>query len=226
MWSPQDIADFFNKEGKVIVGAPATFAIAVFLLGGLTWWITSAHYTALITIKDQHLEVKDEQLKGKDDLITEYRERLGILPPAQSPFERLSNRELQQRALAVVGKLQRLITEEEKESQQIYRSFMSPQDATEEEKSRRWQQQTRKLTEHTRRFQSDYTKQFRADTILLRDALRSRLVEEQGGNFTIDTSYEFPTNITVIKEVADHLETLAKRLPTEGSSSRDASLSP
>ena len=229
--------DYITGEWKVIRQAPVTFLVALFLLGyAINWRLDSSYksdYTNRLELKDEQIKTKEEQLKGKDDqlkgkddqlkskddylkgkddLLNEYRERLHLLPPAQSSYSRLTNAELQQKALAVVQQLRQFL--EKSRNPSVFPAY--PPNASEEEKNRIWQQYTLQSIQASQNLISAYNNKFKDEVILLHDELRSRLVttEEKPGQTFL---YETANNALVMEMVASDLGRLAKSLPVTGS---------
>jgi hypothetical protein len=86
---------------------------------------------------------------------------------------------------------------------------------TEEERQRKWQEQTNAAIQRSFETRSDFESQFKVDSILLRDELLSRL-RPDAKNERAYRMYESPINPLVMEEVVGDLERLAKSLPTRG----------
>jgi hypothetical protein len=213
------IESLIGKEGRVIKDAPISFFIVLAIFGyGIYRYIDSSYAGQLalkgeqITLRDNQIKFKDDQLKFKDDQISEYRERLHELPPAQSVYTRMTNAELQKKTLTVVQKLRQFI---EKSQYPIFRASYPP-NATEEEKSRIWQEETQREITASQNFLIAYNKQFKDDVLLLYEELRSRLAPKENDK---DQTffYEHPNGIGMEMAASD-LERLAKSLPITGNS--------
>lgn len=209
------IESLIGKEGRVIKDAPLSFLIALAIFSyGAYWYLDSSYAGRLalkeeqIVLRDNQIKLKDDQLKFKDDQINEYREKLHELPPAQSVYTRLSNADLQKKALTVAQQLRQFLEKSR------YPTFSAtfPPNASEEEKSRIWEQETRREMIVSQNITLAYNSKFKSDVLLLYEELRSRLsMNDKDQSFF----YEYP-NLTSMEMAASDLERLAKSLPVTG----------
>lgn len=215
----QKIIEHFAKEWEMIKKTPAAFAISVVLLGGIIYGALTWYYSALLTIKEEQLKSKDTQLRGKDDQLSEYREKLHILPPTQSSYARLTNAELRQKGASVVQQLRHALAQYNNEVAERIAAFPPyPPNASDEEKSRLWQQDVQRgiLASYTLLF--EYETRLKTDAILLRDEIQSRLGRGQGARelqFSASDFYANPTNPFGIEQVVNDLDSLVQLLPTK-----------
>jgi len=71
-------------EIRVIAGAPLSFAVAIFVVGGAIWWLLDWKYAAIISQRDGVISNKDAELsliKGQRD---EYKDKLSGATPDQA----------------------------------------------------------------------------------------------------------------------------------------------
>jgi hypothetical protein len=94
---------YFAAEGRVILQAPATFAIAIVIVGGLIWGAMNWTYSSQITNLQSRLSLRDDQ-------ITDYRTKLEGATPDEAK-RRLDALELRIKALSP-----RRLTEGQKET--------------------------------------------------------------------------------------------------------------
>lgn len=205
--------EYLGKNWAVLMQAPLVF-LGAFVLALIVAWV-GANWVATqrIGILQERLAGLQERLAGKDDLIEEYRQRLHLAPPNQTAYSRLSNGELKQRALNLVGRIRDFLQDSDGELRGAsLRQMESMRKArSEEERNAIWQRQTSELFSAYSKLTADYDRNFKIEAIVLRDEIFSRLPESARGRRP--DVYEYPTNTLGMREVADDLERLAKLLP-------------
>lgn len=97
----ESIIKYFAGEGRVILQAPATFAIALAILGGSIWAAMNWTYSSQITNLQSRLSLRDDQ-------IADYKTKLEGATPDEAK-RRLDALELQVKALSP-----RRLTEDQK----------------------------------------------------------------------------------------------------------------
>ncbi|MGD0565270.1 MAG: hypothetical protein ABSA66_19550 [Roseiarcus sp.] len=88
----ESLIKYFAGEGRVILRAPATFAIALAILGGAIWAAMNWTYSSQITNLQSRLSLRDDQ-------IADYKTKLGGATPDEAK-KRLDALELQVKALS------------------------------------------------------------------------------------------------------------------------------
>lgn len=203
----------------MIQQAPLSFALAVFIgvliVGTLIYLLTRWHYKALLAQKEEQLKTKDARLEGKEQVITEYRERLHLLPPTTSTYLRLTNEQLRQEALGVVQKFHRFLTiatQKDNGSTIPYLPIMT--DGSREEWRKAQADHIKAHTAFSSWLHSEYDKQFHTDLVLLRDKISSRVADPEAGirSDMIPFLYEHPVNLLGLRALIDHFERIAKQL--------------
>ncbi len=198
---------YIEKEWAVLSQAPLvfvlTFVFAVVVAVGIANWVYS-----------RQIETLNERLRAKDDQLVDYRERLRLAPTDQTSYSRLSNAELTQRALVVVARMREFLANYDRQSRlALANQFEEMRNAkTDEERHAVWTRQTAALIRESSTATIDYDRQFKTDTIVLRDELQSRLPLSARAQRP-GVSYEYPTNPIGMGMVADDVERLAKLLP-------------
>jgi hypothetical protein len=137
------------------------------------------------------------------------------ISPISSPYLRLTNIQLQKEALAVLREFNRfLATATKKDNASVIPYLPITTDGSPEE----WRKAQAKHIKAYHKFsswlQSQYNAQFKVDMILLRNELSSRVTDPEQGIDSVHISllYEHPTNLLDMRELASHLERLAKQL--------------
>jgi len=206
------LADFLLREWNTLKDAPLVFfvllifGIAIGLLTG-TWLFKAA------------LDIRDQRLLAKDDLIAEYRERLHLVPGSdKSSFSLLTNKELKEKTFLFVKAMREFRARIELQQNSLLDQEMTAMRAatSEEERNKLWEQHTRQLTGSHFDLESQYSKKFRVDAVLIRDELLTRLptfVDPKADHW-----YELPGAYWSSLYVADDLERLGKILPESSKS--------
>jgi hypothetical protein len=216
-----------EKNWDKFTEAPLIFLLPL-VAGAVIGWIVKktiaqGHIDALLarieTLNERLTSrevIYNERLKGKDDVLAEYRERLKIAPTDQTAYSRLTNAELRQKALSFADKLRGY--ENSKESEQDERRMRYHQQMraanSDEERKHLFNQESDQTIAASPEFHAHYNKVFRADAILLRDEIQSRLPETVRNIHlvTLD-SYDFPVNDFGVQAIIVDIERLAKSLP-------------
>lgn len=162
----------------------------------------------------ERMEVMTQRLEHKDGQLTDYRERLKLVPTDQTSYSRLTNKELRERAASLVGKVRQFLRQW---SEQDMVSIFSQQAAmsaakSEEERNQIWHSQTKDMGLRSFQRNAEYDRRFKVETVILRDEMLSRLPSESKDERSY-SMYEHPTNPIGMGMVTDDLERLAKVLP-------------
>lgn len=159
------------------------------------------------------LNILKDRIAAKDDLLSEYRQRLHIADTHRTAYSQLTNEELKQNASKLVFKMREFLKIKNQHDSDCRASeWQQMQQArTEEERRKIWEEQTaRSLRKPS--INIEYNEKFRSDAILIRDEILSRLPKDQK-NKRAYHSYEYPTNLLGLQEVVNDLEKLANNLP-------------
>lgn len=206
----KEVIDYIGKEWATLSNAPLTFVTLFVLALGVAFVVSKLYYAGRIETLKEKAEVLKERLSAKDDQISEYRERLHLVPTDNTTYSLLANEELKKKALDVVENIRSFIGDRRNiESKLFNRQYTN---LSEEEIHQRWEMETQNIIAVSSETQSKYNELFKTDTILLRDEISSRLPKEFT-NSTYSHMYEYPTNLLGIEEVVTNLELLAKNLP-------------
>jgi len=205
------------------MSAPVTFILFFVLAFGAAFFVARWRYEGLGESLRERIETLKDRIQGKDEQINEYRERLHLIPIDATAYSRLTNSELQQRALKVVAEIREFLRER---GERQYRSLFSGwrtgmTEMTEDQKRRAWQEETNALMQDSLQTSAAYDTRFKVDTILLRDELLGRLPSTAKNQREYST-YEHPTNPIGMGMVADDLERLAKSVPLVAISAKGA----
>ncbi len=202
---------FLEKNWEVVREAPLAFAVFFVLACALAYWFASlvaiSRHSGVIETLQQRLLLKDEQMAI-------YKSRLDIRLAETASIAQTANKALRQKALTLVGELRAFLQQSMEESQGISMAQMrAVADAkTEEEKNQVWHKYTDESLRRSFSMNAEYDRRFKAETILLRDEIVSRLPTKPQNTQTT-FRYEHPTNPIGMEMVATDLELLAKRLP-------------
>lgn len=218
-----DILDFLPQNWAALGATPWVFVSLVVLSFLVALLVVRWRYEGIVQTRGEQLEAlqdrlnaKDEQLDAKDKQLAHYRERLRLTPATGTAYSRLSNAELQQRALQLVANILSFLVERDCESTStLFRRWHSRyQELSEEERQQAWVAETNAMMQQSLQTNAEYDSRFKVESILLRDELLSRL-PPYAENEREYSTYEHPTNPIGMGMVADDLERLAKSLPRE-----------
>ena len=204
----KDLVSLVRNEWTVLKQALIIFLLVLILAFGAAFVLCREIYTARLENLKNLVTLKDERIAGKDDVLDEYRERLHLVPASGSPFSKMTYTELKDRALTTVAELRDFIAQYCRQLAQLYGKELGAY-ATEEEQSQYWNQKVRPVTEN---FNEQYAKQFKIDSILLRDEILSRLRLPAQPNDERFFAYEHAVTPHCMGLVADDLEMLAKMI--------------
>jgi hypothetical protein len=161
------------------------------------------------------IETMKTWIQQKDDLLDEYRQRLKMIPQDEtgSKYSRMTNDELKQAGLELVGKVRGLIVESQRKSHALIMAQRAKMmnAKSPEEQNQAWGKFSDQLGYEIYEARDEYDKRFKIDAILLRDEMLSRL-PGTARNKRAYSIYEHPTNPIGMGMVADDLERLAKSL--------------
>ena len=218
-----ELLRYIQTEWATLVSAPLTFMLFGILAFGAAFFIARWRYEGIGESLRERIDTLKDRIQGKDEQINEYRERLHLIPADATSYSRLTNNELQQRALKVVTEVREFLRER---GERQYRSLFSGwrrgiTEMTEDQKRRAWEEETNALMQDSLQTSTAFDARFKVDTILLRDELLSRLPSTAKNQREYGT-YEHPTNPIGMGMVADDLERLAKSIPLATISARGA----
>ncbi len=202
-----ELFKYILQEWEKLRQAPMAFLLLCVLVAAATFAFTRWSYI-------RQIETLNERLKMKDDQLVEYRERLRLAPIDQTSYSRLSNAELRQRALAAVAQVRDFLASYDRESRLVMANQIEEMRnaKSEEERQSIWNRQSAALIRGSYTVTTEYDRKFKANTIVLRDELLSRLPQSAHAQRP-GVSYEHPTNPIGMGMVTDDLERLAKLLP-------------
>ena len=221
-------AELQKIPGWLWFGITLAFITLLFSGVAITWKISQSIFEATLQKKDATLEQMTATLGQKEAaheatrnqlaFVIEQREEYRSISEKQkveivgkaTAFSRTKNKVLQDRALAVVGKIRAISRE--------MRNYAIPsmRNLTPEQYEAEWEKERKRSNDLMFRYESEA----KSDAILLRDEIFSRLPKEiqppgeDPARFR-SSMYEHPTNPIGLDTVADDLERLAKLLDTQ-----------
>ncbi|MBM4274029.1 MAG: hypothetical protein FJ134_06160 [Deltaproteobacteria bacterium] len=196
--------DFLYRNWETLKSAPLVFISFAILIIFPLWFLISHIYK-------ERIETLKERLAAKDDQINEYRQRLHLVDREKTAYSQLTNNELQDKASKLISRMREYHKEKDKRNSKIndvYRQRMI-QAKTDQEREMIWTEQTSLLLGPS--VNLEYGEKFKADAIILRDELLSRLPKDKKNEDL--HFYEYPTNPLGLQRVIDDLEKLSKSLP-------------
>lgn len=203
----EKLVELVAKEWQTLKEAPITFLLVLI-------FAAFAGAYAARWLYAERIEVLQQRLSAKDDQLAEYRERLHLAPAGQTAYSQLTNGELKQRALRLIGNIREFLERTGEEDRKVtFAQFAAMSMAkSEEEKNQLWHRQTEEMSRRSFQRSADYDRQFKVEAILLRDEILSRLPPTARDDRKFGL-YEHPTNPIGMGMVADDLERLARSLP-------------
>jgi hypothetical protein len=133
--------------------------------------------------------------------------------PDKTIYSNTSNKELKQKALALVKSIRGLVDSYNKKDRDVmaeYDKKNKPEIRTDERKAMRDQWLKESDAVHDSAMRS-YKENYWSDAVLLRNELFRRLPKLNQKNLA--PIYQNPTNVLGVQLIADHLELIAKSLP-------------
>ncbi|MEO8223846.1 MAG: hypothetical protein ABI661_03500 [Gammaproteobacteria bacterium] len=202
----KELAEFIQREWTTIVAAPFTFVLAAILVAGIAYAASRWRHSGII-------EILRERLAAKDQQVSEYRERLHLVPADGGALSKQSHGELQTEALKFVATLREwLAARRAQDSERQHQQWITMTRATDEEQKKTlWDAHTSDLIRTGTSLNSEYDVKFKVKAIVLRDELLSR-VKHPDPQARASHMYDHPTNPIGMGMVADELERLARLL--------------
>jgi len=166
-----ELLSYIQKEWVVLSSAPFTFFSFFLLSVGFAVVILKYRY-------EGSLETLRERIHAKDEQLSTCRERLQLVKDHTS-YSILGNTELRTKALELVENIRGFILKRGQVEKALfnYQTDKTNVVKTEEELQRDWNINIDKSIRESTITISEYNKKFKADTIILRDELLTRLPE-------------------------------------------------
>lgn len=195
----EKLFEYLISEWVVLQQAPIAFLLSIVVGLGCGWFAASKFYK--------------ERLSVQETRISDYQERLGLVPPDRTAYSKLTNKELQKLALELVDKLHefqgRIKREDRALSDQRWASIVNANDS---ERDQRFQQYVAMSSiKHDER-QLEFQRDYRAQAIGLRDEIVKRLPVQQSKT-VIALDYGMLAGPSPIGDIAVHLEHISRLLP-------------
>lgn len=213
-WNTMDsLVILLQTEWTALTSAPWSFVLLVISSIGATFGVCRWVYQSQFEAHKEKQEVLKERLSAKDDLLDDYRERLGLVPSTGSKFSKLTHKELQEYTLNFVNDIRSWMARNEEENRHITSQqwHAMTQAKTEEQKHQLWETHNNTLSNGILTLMRDFEQQYKIDAILMRDELIARLPASER-NPSSEKRYEMPVNTFCIRTIADDLERKAKVL--------------
>jgi hypothetical protein len=139
--------------------------------------------------------------------------RWTLYSDASDPYAKISNKELQRRAMQLVKTLRELVYSYNKKDKELMSEYETTYLATRTTERQAIRDQWRKKSEEAHRSSvRNYENNFSSDSILIRDELYRRLPKRLRQADSLKM-YRNPPNVLAIEAIADNLELLSKSLP-------------
>lgn len=206
--------EYLAKEWLVISQAPFAFLILATLMFGLAYMAVRWKYSSVIeqvrasneTLKERILQ-KSEQMESYKERALKYDQRLLEVVDSDAV-------NLKEKTMELVGNIREFVTRFKRQDEIVRENewFEMTEAKTEDEKARLWNKFISASSRLSSELHAEYDRRFKVDSLMLRDELRSRLIDYKPDD-RIDHSYEHPTNYFGFNDVAADLEKMAKLLP-------------
>lgn len=216
------VFEYVAKEWGVFSQAPVIFAILLAMIFFLAYAACKWRYSAL----NDQAKATTEQVKAENGVLKErltlraeqtehYKERALKFDSKAEEVVDSTEADLQTKSLTFVSQLREFIERYKREEESIRdNDWAKMQEASPIEKDKLWQNMADETSRLSNDRNSEYSRRFKIDAMLLRDELRSRLPEYVPQDAFSDILYERPTNFFGFEGVADDIEKMAKRLVT------------
>ncbi|WP_201542869.1 hypothetical protein [Psychrobacter faecalis] len=207
---------YIAKEADVISKAPFTFISLLVIASLLAYAAVKWRYSSIIEQVKAQNETLEARLHLKTEQTESYKER--ALKYDEKALEVVDSSEvaLKEKSLDFVKNLREFVERYKREDEAIQNNdwLERHQNNSEEENNKRWNKFTNASSRLSNDRNSEYTRRFKVDAILLRDELRSRLPKYVPKDTHRESAYEHPTNYFGFNDVADDIEIMAKSLVT------------
>jgi hypothetical protein len=216
--SLKELIEFFEKNGSILKRSPLVFIGTLVLAFCLAFVCVSWRYQGLVENQKSIIETKEERIQAKEDQLNDYRERLHLISESGTIYSRMTNDELKKKTFMLVSNIRDFLEKTEAESSKIFAqdNYQYEQQMnkakTEEERKQAWDLFVYNRMKSGSDSGSYFTRNFKTDSILLRDEMLSRL-PKGSKNDEAYFLYENPINTICMTMVTDDLERLAKSLP-------------
>ncbi|WP_025132346.1 hypothetical protein [Pseudomonas sp. PH1b] len=206
-----DLLKTIKDEWAVISVAPFSFLILAALMFATAYFVARWRYTAILDQAKARLETLTERLHLRSEQTESYREKASKYDQMLTEVVESGAAELKDKTLKLVGDIREFIGRFRRlENSNIERRFFDPV-RTGSEGDQQWAQQMRLMLNTSLERTNEYDRRFKAEALILRDELRSRLPDYKP-NDTFEFAYEAPTNFFGYDAVANDLEMMAKLL--------------
>ena len=239
----EKIIIFLKEDLKRAFRSP-TIVIMCLITGSVVFTITMSVYSVLISAKDDRLKAIETKHEGivkeyeirlenqkdfieyQSSLVSEYRERLGLIPANGNPYSKLTHKELKDKTLELVDEIWPFLIEYKEKEQSIHNEWLktSRNYALSPEKNKDdWDNYMSKNINLYFEFQNDFRKKFSKDfstnILLLREEILSRIPQEKIDTMEIASwskaKWMLQTSSVWTQEFLQELVMLAKRLESE-----------
>lgn len=207
-----ELLKVIKAEWSVIAMAPFSFLILAALMFGAAYFVASWRFTAVIEEVKAASETLKERLHLRSEQTESYREKASKYDEMLAEVVDSGEGDLRDKTLKLVADLREFVGRYRRlETSARDSQFFRPWNATDEEKSRGWDEYARATINNSYERNDEYDRRFKVEAIMLRDELRSRLPDYEP-QAEAAFSYERPTNFFGFNFVADDLERMAKAL--------------
>jgi hypothetical protein len=166
-------------------------------------------------IIEEIIDILEQRLQYKEELLDEYRQRLNLIPPENTGtiYSRMTHAELQKEAFSLVEGIRQLYSKhkeiEDKLRAESSRKEREAESAEERQRIRNEYQD--KEHQWFLKSMAKYNSEYKIRAILLHDEMLSRLPKNIRSE-RIRFMYEHPTNLLGFRSIAEDLEILAMNL--------------
>ena len=202
------IKNFLKKDFKKSIKSP-TIIVACLIVGTIVYFLVRWRYDGLIESQKSRIELKD-------DLIGEYRERLGLLPSGGNKYSILTHDELKEEALDIAEKIRNLNLEYNNKKSNLDNAENDQMLSAESNEKRKevWDRFRKLSIQLSFEYDMKFEKLFGSDLILIRDEILTRIPDKKKEGLPITSwkKYGWLIKSGFMEEIVMELEVLAKNL--------------
>jgi len=233
----ETIKNFLKEDLKKSIKSP-TIIVACLIIGVGVFFVVSWHYEGLFEsqklkhsgiveaqsikyntiVKEYEVRLHgiNEYIKFKDDLIVEYRERLGLIPAGGNRYSTLTHDELKEEASNLVEKIREVNLEYNQKKRNLDNTEQDQMRSAESDEKRTivWHRFRKLSIQLSFEYDMKFEKSFGSDLILIRDEILKRIPEQKKGMIKIASwnKYRWLIKSAWMDEIVMDLELLAKNL--------------
>ncbi len=203
----EKLVSFLEREWAALAQAPASFVVLTILVFGAAYLAARWRYAGITENLKEQISTLNGRLIARTEQSESYKERAMKYDEQAARVVNYDSAELSAKTLSFVARLRSFI---QRRKDRSYLPSVPRIGATDEERQREWERSTTAAIQESNETTAEWERDFKVDAMMLRDELLSRL--DLKADETTARYYERPVNFFGYADVANDLETLAKKI--------------